>query len=153
MFSLRTPGPSFVLAAIAALAAACSFDPGVGATQPDANAPDSLGTPGCHSFSSQFDTCLLTPSDASLTLSGQHTHATTMGKLYNGTPPAAITRMQIAGKAGPLEVLIVDDFRMATNARLRATGTTPLAILAFGSIAIDAGATIDVSAGGAGARI
>ena len=138
-------------ACLVLLLAACSFEHGrVGATSPDANDHDAQ--PGCVSFSSQVDTCALAASDMDLTLTGVTTYDTNAGTLVAGTTPIAITHMQLAGKAGPLEVLIVRDFRMSTGAKLRATGTVPLAILAFGSIAIEANAAIDVSAGGAGAR-
>jgi len=146
MLSLR------VAAVSSLLAGACSFEPGKpGAQDIDAGLPDSE-TSGCNSFSTQLDTCALMQSSMSLTLTGDHTYDTTMGKLFSGTTPIAITRMQLAGKAGPLEVLIVDDFRLTANARLRAVGNLPLAIVAFGSIAIDGSALIDVADGGAGAR-
>ena len=145
---LRIAGLVLLLAA-----SACTFAPGAAsATDPDAQPSIDSSTPGCHSFASQLDTCLLTPSSESLTLLGDHTYNTSLGTLSNGTSNVAITRMQLTGKAGPLEVLIVDNFRMTANARLRATGSVPLAILAFGTITIDGNARIDVSDGGAGAR-
>jgi hypothetical protein len=134
------------------LLAACSFEHGTQATDIDATVAGPDSPAGCASFSSQVDTCMLAPSDQDVTLNGANTYDTTMGTLKSGANPVSITRMQLTGKAGPLEVMIVRDFRLMANAKLRATGTYPLAILAFGKIAIDGSAQIDVSVGGAGAR-
>ncbi len=137
------------------LAAACSFDHG---TVPDDATGDGSGSDidvpaGCVSFSSQFDTCGLAKGELDLTLTGETTYNTDTGALIaQGAVMVDVMRMQLAGKAGPVEVVVVRDFRMMANASLRATGALPLAILAFGSITIEAGAAIDVSAGGAGAR-
>lgn len=133
--------------------AACSFEHGAAPADIDAPLGEPDGPPACKSFSSQFDTCMLTDPATTLTLTGQYTYDTTAGTLTVGSTPVAITRMQLDGKAGPVEVLIVTDFHMSANARLRAVGNVPLAILAFGMIAIDGDALIDVSAGGAGARV
>jgi hypothetical protein len=134
------------------LLAACSFEHGTPSADIDAAVvlPDSAE--GCTSFSSQVDTCMLAPSDQDITLTGANTYDTTMGKLMAGSNPVAITRMQVAGKAGLIELMIVRDFRLMANAKLRATGDVPLAILAFGKIAIDGSAQVDISQGGAGAR-
>lgn len=138
---------------LAATCAACSFEHGKSLDTGVDAMPEPDGPPACVSFSSQFDTCMLEPSTDDLTLTGQNTYDTTMGKLTAGSTPVAITRMQMTGKAGPVEVLLVHNFGMMANAKLRATGDVPLAILAFGTITIDAGALIDVSAGGAGAHM
>jgi hypothetical protein len=132
--------------------AACSFQHG---TVPDVEVdamPDLDAPPTCVSFSSQFDTCGLAPNDMDLTLTGKNTYNTSTGTLLAGTTTVTVMRMQLAGKAGPVEVVLVRDFHMTANSALRATGSMPLAVLAFGSITIDGGAAIDVSAGGAGAR-
>jgi len=135
-------------------AAGCSFQSGQ--LPPDAIGdpiPDAVDAPPtCTSFSSQVDTCGLTESMQDLTLTGMNTYDTAAGTLVAGSSPIAIERMQVAGKAGPIELVVVRDLHMTANARLRASGTMPLAILAFGTITLDAGAVIDVSAGGAGAR-
>jgi hypothetical protein len=90
------------------LLAACSFEHGaLPSDTTDAIEPD--GPPGCASFSSQLDTCALTPSDMDLTLSGTSTYNTDAGTLVTDQVSVSITRMQVAGKAGPLEVLIVRD--------------------------------------------
>src|SRR5262245_28256620 len=109
----------FGTAIAAAGLTACSFDHGNElADSVDASTGDATSS-GCHSFSSQLDTCVITPSDMSLTLTGNHTYDTTQGKLLAGSTAVAITRMQLAGKAGPLEVLVVDDLHMTANAQLR----------------------------------
>jgi hypothetical protein len=131
---------------------ACSFEHSVAPDSVDATLPPPDASPGCDSFSSQVDTCLLAASTDSLTLTGEYTYDTTQGKLFAGTTAIAITRMQVMGKAGPIELVLTGDFHMTANARLRAVGDVPLAILAFNTIAIDGNAIIDVSAGGAGAR-
>lgn len=138
------------VALLVVLAGACSFEHGTLLTSSDA-APTPDGPPGCVSFSSQVDTCTVT-AGANLDLSGMNTYDTTTGTLLAGSSQQSITRMAAQGKAGPIEVLLVHDLHLATNARLRATGNVPLAIIASGTITLDAGAIIDASSGGAGAR-
>ena len=134
-------------------AAGCSFEHGQVAPQDGAIEIDAIDAPpSCKTFSSQLDTCAMSESTVDLTLTGMNTYDTTTGMLTTGANPIPVTRINIAGKAGPLEVVLVRDFHMTANARLRATGSMPLAIVAFGTITIDAGAVIDVAAGGAGAR-
>jgi hypothetical protein len=144
------------VALLLALVAGCGFehgalgtDAGAGSGSADARGPD--GPPGCVSFASQLDTCTLT-GEGDLTLSGTNTYDTTTGRLLADTTPVAITRMQIQGDAGPIELLVVHDFHITANARLKAIGMQPLGILAYGTITLDTGAIIDASAGGAGAR-
>jgi hypothetical protein len=143
-----------VLLALVAHVAACGFphgalDTDAGGTGSDAHRPD--GPPGCVSFASQLDTCTLS-GEGDLTLTGTNTYDTTMGRLLAGTTPVTITRMQIQGKAGPIELLVVHDFTITKNARLKAIGMHPLGILAYGTITLEDGAVLDASAGGGGAR-
>jgi hypothetical protein len=136
---------------VAASLSGCSFEHGVAPDRPDASVEIDSGM-SCTSFSSQLDTCALSPATDNVTLTGQNTYDTTTGTLMAGTTPVPITRMQVMGKAGPIELLLVNDFHMTANSGLRAVGDLPLAILAFNMIAIDGSAILDLSAGGAGAR-
>lgn len=138
------------------LLCACSFEHGRLLAGSDATMEGDAATPDapppCASFSSQFDTCALEPSGQDLVLTGQNTYDTATGTLTAGSTTLAVARVQLLGKEGPLEVVVVRDFRMSPNARLRAIGPLPLAILAFGAIRLDSSAQLDVAAGGAGAR-
>jgi hypothetical protein len=135
------------------LLGACSFEQGAVPTiEVDAGIDPVDAPQGCKSFSSQVDTCAMEASTQDLTLTGMNTYDTATGELTAGTTRVAITRMTVAGTSGPIELLIVRDFQLTANARLRATGPNPLGILAFGAITIEGSAAIDVSAGGAGAR-
>src|SRR6266536_296459 len=126
------------------LAAACSFEHGSvagdAAMAPDGD--DARGT--CTTFSSQLDTCALAPSDMDLTLSGDNTYDTTLGTLLAGTSPVTVTHMKMMGKAGPIDVVRVHDLHLTSNAKLRATGSVPLAIVAYGTITLDMNALIDL---------
>ncbi len=137
---------------LAAALTGCSFEHGV-ASIPDASempVPDM--PPSCMSFSSQVDTCMLTQVSDTLTIAGDYTYDTNHGAFTSGAPPLSVTHMQMNGQAGPMDVILVTDLRMMPNARLRAVGDLPLAILAWNTITIDENAIIDVSSGGAGAR-
>ena len=137
------------------LLAACSFDHGQVAPDGGTTAfgdADADGQVACVSFSSQFDTCALAPSDTDLTLTGAYRYDTDAGTLALDDASVPVTRMQLMGKAGLVEVVLVRDLRMTANSTLRATGALPLAFVAYGAITIEGSASIDVSAGGAGAR-
>src|SRR5690349_6437084 len=143
---------SWLLHVLAALPA-CSFAPGSPGLAIDGAVSTDGDAPACTSFSSQLDTCGVATSSDTLTLSGEYTYDTTQGTLKSAGGNVTITRMQVTGKAGPIEVWLVGDLHATSGARLRAIGNVPLAIVAFNAITIDANATLDVSAGGAGARV
>jgi hypothetical protein len=130
------------------LVAACSFRTHEGASS-DAggDAPPPIDAIDCQ-FSSQTDTCALDDPGSELTLSGSNSYDTDTG-LLNGNPAH---HMQLMGQAGPFDAIIVHDLHMTLGASLRATGSLPLGIIAFGTITIDATTLIDVGTGGAGAR-
>jgi hypothetical protein len=130
-----------------ALLAACSFQPRAAGTG-GIDAPGvMIDAPGCHTFSSQTDTCALGSAN-DLTLSGSNSYDTDTGEL-NGS---AVPHTTFIGQAGPIDVLVVHDFHMTLDATLRAVGGTPFGVIATGSILLDGMTLIDVSVGGAGAR-
>lgn len=148
---MRAWAPLYLLAATAPLAA-CSFEHGRLATDGGTDSDASDGR-SCTSFSTQVDTCKLAPTDMDLVLSGTSTYDTMTGVLMSGSMIVPVTHMQMMGGAGPIDVVRVRDFHVTANAKLRATGPVPLAILAWGTVTLDAGASIDVGAGGAGGRM
>jgi hypothetical protein len=99
-------------------------------------------------FSSQTDTCALGMPSNDLVLSGPHVYDTDTG-LLDGNPAP---HMVLTGHAGPFDAILVRDFHMTLGATLRATGSLPLGVIAFGSITLDATTLIDVGVAGAGAR-
>jgi hypothetical protein len=129
---------------------ACSFEHGQSTTtQPDARVDSPAG---CRTFSSQFDTC----GDSSVVdvvIGTTATYDTATGVMVNGANTLNVPHLMVEGKAGPIDVLLVRDMRMAPNARLRVNGPRPLAIIAYGSVTLETGAIIDASDGGAGARM
>jgi len=132
---------------VLALLAACSFQPRAAGTS-GIDAPGATIDAGCHTFSTQTDTCGLGSGAADLTLSGSNTYDTDTGELDGSAAP----HMTFIGQAGPIDVLVVHDFHMTLAATLRATGDKPFGVIATGSILLDGMTLIDVSAGGAGAR-
>jgi hypothetical protein len=131
--------------------AACSFqegtpaDPGVGGgSTPDA--------PSC-GFSTEIDTCSLASApQGDLVVSGTLAYDTDSHVLTAGGSPFAVAHARVMTAQGPLELIIANDVHLLPNTQLRATGAVPLGIVAFGSMAIDANALVDVGSGGAGAR-
>ncbi|HUJ61690.1 MAG TPA: hypothetical protein VLX92_24470, partial [Kofleriaceae bacterium] len=133
------------------LAVGCSFSHGTSSSDAagGANRADAAGdAPEC-AFSLLVDTCTLTPG-MDLILSGDHTYATDQSTL-DGAPVAA-THMRLSTPTGTVEALIVGKLELTANAKLRVTGSLPIAIVAFDTAQLDGGALIDLTAGGAGAR-
>jgi len=131
------------------LVAACSFRTHEGASSDAMGGDDAplIDAQSCQ-FSSQTDTCALGNPSNDLTLSGSNSYDTDTGLLDANPAP----HMRLMGQEGPFDAIIVHDFHMTLGASLRATGSLPLGIIAFGSITLDATTVIDVGAGGAGAR-
>src|SRR5690242_4072785 len=119
--------------------AGCSFTDGAasGTRLGDGNADAT-----CR-FSSQFDTCSLSGTN-DLVLSGTNTYDTNTGTLMMGVTPIVVTHVVLAGGAGNVDAIVVHDFTMTAGAQLRATGMLPLAIVAFGSASLQAGALVDL---------
>src|SRR5690606_20161933 len=131
-----------------------SFTPGVvgdDQVRPDGDPPP-IDAPPCMTFSAQVDTCTLT-SGGSLVLAGDVTFDTGTGELVSSMTPVTVTSTQVTGLAGDMMAIVVDDFELAASAKLRATGPHPFAIIAFGAVTIRDNTLIDVSDGGAGARM
>lgn len=109
---------------------------------------------GCTTFSQQLDTCML-PMSADLTLQGVLQLDTDAGTLVtDGGMDLAITATPVTTTTNGVEVQawIVGGLRLAANTKLRVVGGRPLAIVARGTVVLEAGAVIDVSNGGGGAR-
>lgn len=112
--------------------------------------------PACPTFSLQPDVCVAAFRDT-VELSGTITVDTTMHQVTAAgamTAPVAVTTTTIGAGSDAVEVdaIIAQDVRLTANTALRATGSRPFAILASGSVTLDAMASIDVGSGGAGAR-
>jgi hypothetical protein len=105
----------------------------------------------CMSFASQVDTCTL-DLQHDLTLTGVATYDTTTHELIVQGAVQVVAHTSFTGLAGDVEALLARDVQIGSNATLHATGGLPLAIIASGAVTLGAGATVDVSAGGAGAR-
>jgi hypothetical protein len=105
----------------------------------------------CVSFSSQLDTCNKT--GATLTFSGMNTLNTDTGVMMNGTSTVAITSEVVVASTNQVELRVIyaGNVLFTANAQLRAVGSRPLAIIAYGKVSLAGGALIDVGAGGAGA--
>ena len=136
-----------------ALTAGCGFTTG------EAPGDDQSGSNGgtvkpdaCTSFSQQLDTCA--GSGADLTLSGMNVFNTDTGILAAEAGAVMTTSALVTTTTNAVEVraLYVGSLTLAANAKLTATGTRPLAIVAHGKVYLLQGAMLDVSAGGAGAR-
>ena len=132
--------------------AACSFTHGSAGIAMDGSAGVRDGAPDAAcAFSTQLDTCGLSGTD-DLTLTGANTYDTDSGTLMMGGTPLAVTHVQLAALEGPVDAIVVHDFHMTPASSLRATGSLPLAIVAFGAATLDGSAVIDLTAGGGGAR-
>jgi hypothetical protein len=120
------------------LAIGCGFSPGAGAidapTDPDAtDRPD-----GCHSFSSQLDTCAITPYGGALVITGPvATYDTSTGTLTDDGVVSHPAHRIVAGPAGMIDVLLVDSFEIAAGAELRVTGTRAFGVVSPGVIEIE----------------
>ena len=106
---------------------------------------------GCVSFSSQLETCGKT--GAPLTISGMNTLNTDTGVMMNGTTTVMLASEIVVASTNQIELRVIyaGNVMFTANAQLRAVGSRPLAIIAFGDVSLGAGALIDVGAGGAGA--
>lgn len=106
--------------------------------------------PGCATFSRQFDTCGLA-SGTPLTISGTaYTYDTDSHVLRNGRTMVPVMRAVVAGKAGSMDVLIVESLTVTSGSILRVTGSKPFGIVARSTVTISG--LIDASACGAGTR-
>lgn len=135
----------------AVVLAACSFEHGeapiVGDAEVVADSP-----PGCVSFSSQLDTCAMDAPTTDAVITGMATYNTDTGTLVIGANTIMPTHTTVQGKAGPFDALFFRDVRVMANAKLRVTGSLPVAIIAYGTVTLEQSTLIDVSDGGAGAR-
>lgn len=117
---------------------------------PDAPIDAMIDAFACTTFSRQFDTCTLA-TGTSLTITGTgYSYDTDSHVLRNGAATVTVTRAVVSGKAGPIDVLIVDTLTISSGSILRVTGSTPFGLAARGAVTISG--TIDASNGGVGAR-
>jgi hypothetical protein len=130
------------------LLAGCGFN---GAAAPaDSAAPDAM-IDACVSFSTEVDTCTLALG-ADLALHGAVVYDTARHVLTIDGVETMVAHATVPGKLGDVDALLARDVRLAGDTRLTTVGELPFAILASGTIALDAGAVIDVGHGGAAAR-
>lgn len=106
----------------------------------------------CVSFSSQLETCGRSAAP-SLTIGGLNTFDTNTGVMTNNGINVAVSSELVVASTNQVELRVVftDGVTFEPNAQLRAVGTRPLAIVAYGKVTLAAGAVLDVGAGGAGA--
>ncbi|MEO7736198.1 MAG: hypothetical protein ABIY55_34890 [Kofleriaceae bacterium] len=128
------------------LATGCAFR-----TQSGAPADAAPVADACTTFSSQVDTCALSLT-MDLALTGTVTYDTSVHVLTVDGVAIPVTSQTLATKASDMDALLVHDLHLTAGTTVRATGTLPFAIVASGSVTIDADTMIDVGAGGAGAR-
>ncbi|HWU88333.1 MAG TPA: hypothetical protein VN253_13700 [Kofleriaceae bacterium] len=130
--------------------AACTFGSPPSA-EPDAGADPVPMPDACASFSSQLDTCAL-EHQIPLELSGDLMFDTDTGVLTRNGASVTVVSKIVPTLGGEVRALLATSVLFRNTARLRAVGTRGFAIVASGSITLQAGAVIDVSTGGAGAR-
>ena len=140
----------FVLALLGGCGFRSSVVPDVGEELPvDAVLPPS---DGCTTFSTQFDTCTLM-FGGDLSLSGMVTYDTVTNELVVDGVMMPVQHQKLTIGGSPIDAIYAHDVKLAGNAKLRATGTLPFAIVASGRVTLENGASIDVGAGGAGAQV
>ncbi|MBA3464576.1 MAG: hypothetical protein H0T46_31885 [Deltaproteobacteria bacterium] len=131
----------------------CGFSVPANGSDDEPSRDGSIDQPldACVSFSSQLDTCGKT--GVPLTISGVNTLDTDTGVMMNGNATVALTSAVVVASTNQIELRVIyaSTVMFAANAQLRAVGSRPLAIIAFGNVSLAAGALIDVGAGGAGA--
>ena len=143
------------LALSSALTAACGFSaPRASQTPPDADPPPPPDV-GCISLAAQIDTCLLPISNAfPLMLDGDYTIDTDTGILKNAMGIVTPIVSTVAKTRGiDVRVLVATAVTLTPNAKLRAIGSRGLALFSRGAITLQSQSLIDVSNGGAGARL
>ncbi len=147
-----------------ALTAGCGFSSPKAGEQPDGVAVAMMeaavvattaagGTPdACVTFSSQLDTCRLSGLSP-LTLAGTLTFDTDAGTLKDsGGATIAVTTMPFSTLGGDVRAIARPPSCFSRTPTLSAVGSRGLAIIATDRITLEMGASIDVSAGGAGRR-
>lgn len=131
------------------LVAACSYKPGIGLSdgeQPgdtssltDAASDVLLPDAPC-SFSTQFDTCAFEPTIAMDPPDQLYDTGTHVLSNLDGTNPVvlgAIQQMDVVGKAGLINVLLVTNFDLGGGRTFRVVGTKAFGIVSTGGITID----------------
>ena len=134
--------------ALASVLMGCSFDlpADIHADGGNPSSPDA-----CVSFSSQLDTCALAE-PIPLDLSGMLVFDTDTGVLTRNGISVSVVSQALPTPGGEVRALLATLVIFQNDAQLRAQGTRGFAIVATGSITMQAGSLIDVSAGGAGHR-
>lgn len=136
-----------------AVSSGCGFTTNGGSNPGDAST-DVVPVDGCTTFSRQLDTCM-SPTGVDQALQGVLVLDTDAGTLVDDTDAMlSITTMPVMTKTNSVEVLalFVGNLTLDGTTRLRVVGSRPLAIISRGTVTLAAGAVIDLSAGGAGAR-
>jgi hypothetical protein len=113
---------------------------------------DDNGPAACVSFASLFDTCQLA-FDTNLTLSASAIYDTTTNVLTVGGTEMPVAHKVVTIQGDEVDVISAQNIRIAAGNVLRGIGIRPLAIVASGTLTIEADARIDVSNGGAGAQM
>jgi hypothetical protein len=119
----------------------------------DSSGDDGPPADACTTFSAQADTCAFAMGPA-LELSGTLEFSTTTGLLVDRVTSESVpvaTRV-IDTLADPIHAIVAANVTLAPGTTLRAIGSHGFGIIATDSITIGAGALIDVSDNGAGAR-
>ncbi|MDX2093306.1 MAG: hypothetical protein SFX73_36015 [Kofleriaceae bacterium] len=115
---------------------------------------DATTIDGCDSLVEQVDTCGRMTS-AQLVFEGMYTLNTDTGELKKDGTVEPLTSELLDAKTNGVELRAVfaGSILVRTNTTLRVTGARPIAFVSTGQVSLEDGALIDVSAGGAGARL
>lgn len=129
----------------------CTFEgaPGLGVDAAPDGPPD---TPECLSYSTLFDTCTETPSNATdvLILTGASSYDTTTHVLSTGGVTSMPPFARLATTAGEIDVVFIASLTIAASANFRVQGPNPLVIASRGTIEIRG--VVNVANAGAGNR-
>jgi hypothetical protein len=132
---------------------ACDFTgPGPAAPPEDAALPD-VEMDACTSFAVELSTCSL-PGQFPLILDGSLVFNTDTGMLQKitGGPEIPVNSAVLMTRGAEVRALVASTAVLQPGATLHPVGTRGFALVASGSIRLEAGARIDAGAGGAGYR-
>ena len=135
------------------VAAGCGFQSPAGAAADGGAGSDTGhdGSGGCTSFATLVNTCQLS-FDNNLIVNGAASYDTDSHMLLIGGTSTSFVPKTVMIGLDQVDVISAHDVHLGISARLRATGSHGLVIIANHDFLIDQDAQIDVSNGGAGAR-
>lgn len=135
------------------VAAGCGFHSPAGAAADSGAGSDTGhdGSGGCTSFATLVNTCQLS-FDSDLIVDAAASYDTDSHVLVIGGTARSFALKTVMIGTDQVDVISAHDVHLGISARLRATGSHGLAIIANHDFLIDDDAQIDVSNGGAGAR-